>query len=82
MAEEQGAEMRAAFERAVRQAAAGKMRAAAALIEGGELPSDEALTDAGVLCADAGSLVESVYDERLNADAPRDDAEDEGEVRA
>ena len=71
------AELKAAFERALLQVAAKKMRAAADLIDGGELPSDEALTDAGVLCGDAGSLVEAVYDERLG-----DEDEGRGELRA
>lgn len=79
MAEEEREQIREAFERAVFQAAAEKMRAAAALIEGGKLPSDEVLTDAGVLCADVGTLLESVYDERLEARAK---LEVRGEERA
>lgn len=67
MAEVEREQIREAFERALLQAAAEKMRAAAALIDDGMLPSDEALTDAGVLCADVGTLLESVYDERLQA---------------
>lgn len=73
-------EIREAFERALLRAAAEKMRAAAALIDGGALPSDESLTDAGVLCADVGTLLESVYDERLEvraeSDAERDAAQE------
>lgn len=79
MADVRRAELKAAFERALLRLAAKKMRAAADLIDGGELPSDEALTDAGVLCADAGSLVEAVYDDRLAAD---DEDEGRGELRA
>ena len=70
-------EISEAFERAVLRAAAEKLRAAAALIDGGTLPSDESLTDAGVLCADVGTLLESIYDERLakaERDAERDAA--------
>jgi len=65
-------EIREAFERALLRAAAEKMRTAAALIDGGTLPSDESLTDAGVLCADVGTLLESVYDERLEVRAEWD----------
>lgn len=66
---------RVVFERALLQAAAEKMRAAADLIEGGDLPSDAAVGDAGVLCADAGTLLESLYDERLAARAQDEDEE-------
>ncbi|MCR9165566.1 MAG: hypothetical protein NXI35_33140 [bacterium] len=80
MGELQSAEVRAAFERALLQAAAENMRAAAALIVGGSPPGHEALTDAGVLCTDAGSLLELVYNERFRAEAAQDG--DDDEIRA
>ena len=85
MAELDGGDVQVVFEQTLLRAAAEKMRAAADLIDGGTLPSDEGLTDAGVLCADAGSLIESVYDERVAAMPDDDidaDVEDEGEARA
>lgn len=75
MAEENQTGQKAKFERSLLRVAAEKMRAAVELIDGGELPTDDALADAGVLCADAGSLVEVVYDERLGADGESGEAQ-------
>jgi len=61
--------MKTVFEWAILQAVAGKMRSAIELIEssGDRLPTDEVVTGAGILCNDAGTLLESIYDERLAA---------------
>lgn len=50
------------------RAVVGKMRSVTDLIEssGKMLPTDEVVTGAGVLCRDAGTLLEVLYDERLD----------------
>ena len=68
MAELDRDQERQVLERATLLAAIQKMRAAVELIETRELPTDEAVTDAGVLCAGAGTLLELVFDARLDAD--------------
>ena len=69
MAELDRDQERQVLERATLLAAVQKMRAAVELIEASELPPNEAVTDAGVLCADAGTLLELVFDARLDAEA-------------
>lgn len=68
-------DLKTVFERALLQAAAEKMRTAADLIDVRDLPSDAVVGDAGVLCADAGTLLESLYDERLAARGQVEDGE-------
>ena len=60
---------RTTFEWAMLKAVTEKMRAAIELIEssGEALPTDEVVTGAGVLCNDAGTLLEALYDQRLDA---------------
>jgi hypothetical protein len=71
-----GPKLKAAFERALLRLAAKKMRAAADLIDGGDLPSDEALTDVG---SSAGARVVG----RGGLQRPRLAADDEdGQRRA
>jgi len=62
-----GRDMKTVFEWAMLKAVAGKMRSAIELIEssGDRLPTDEVVTGAGILCNDAGTLLELIYDERL-----------------
>lgn len=60
---------RRTFEWAMLKAVVEKMRSAIDLIEssGETLPTDEVVTGAGVLCNDAGTLLEALYDQRLDA---------------
>ena len=50
------------------RAVVGKMRSVTDLIEssGKMLPTDEVVTGAGVLCRDAGTLLEALCDQRLD----------------
>ena len=71
---------RTAYEWAIFKAVVEKMRSAVELIElsGNDLPSDEVVTGAGVLCADAGALLESIFDERLEERAKQDEERADG----
>ncbi len=64
-------DLKTAFEWAILKAVVEKMRSAIELIEssGDTLPTDELVTGAGILCNDAGTLLESIFDERLTAQA-------------
>lgn len=65
---DEGAQL-AVAERVVLAAAAQKLRDAALMIEGDwhQLPSDEVVTGAGVMAADATGLLESVFAGRVAA---------------
>lgn len=67
---EVGPELKVVFERALFKAVIEKMRSAIELLEsGGTLPTDEHVAGAGILCADAGTLLRSICDERRAAGA-------------